>query len=156
MKKIVAIFMTIFSVNLFALSFSVAPTEFNISLDKNQLYEAYIMNNTFSPLRIEIYKEDIKGYEDKSITEDIIVFPKIVSIRPGGKQLVRFKVKPNPERKKGVYKSLLVFRENPNNIKTVSKSTKDGFETKLNFITEIAIGVRGEKKWKKFYHYYFY
>ena len=146
MKKIVAIFMTIFSVNLFALSFSVAPTEFNISLDKKQLYEAYIMNNTFSPLRIEIYKEDIKGYEDKSITEDIIVFPKIVSIRPGGKQLVRFKVKPNPERKKGVYKSLLVFRENPNNIKTVSKSTKDGFETKLNFITEIAIGVRGEKK----------
>ena len=136
------------STNLFALSFSIAPTEFDISLDKNQLHEAYIMNNTFSPLRIEIYKEDVKGYEDKSITEDIIIFPKIISIRPGGKQLVRFKVKPNPSREKGVYRSLLVFRESPNNVKTISKNENGNFETKLNFITEIwqNSGVKGEKK----------
>lgn len=146
MKKILIMIMILFKVKLFALSFSVAPTEFEISLEKNQLYEVYIMNNTFSPLRIEIYKEDIKGYEDKSLTEDIIIFPKIVSIRPGGKQLVRFKIKPNPARKKGSYRSLLVFRENPNSIKTISKTSTDDFETKLNFITEIAIGIKGEKK----------
>ncbi|MGK4199579.1 hypothetical protein [Fusobacterium sp. HC1336] len=147
MKRILVILVVVLcSTNLFALSFSIAPTEFDISLDKNQLHEAYIMNNTFSPLRIEIYKEDVKGYEDKSITEDIIIFPKIISIRPGGKQLVRFKVKPNPSREKGVYRSLLVFRESPNNIKTISKNENGNFETKLNFITEIAIGVKGEKK----------
>lgn len=147
MKKILVILVVVLcSTNLFALSFSIAPTEFDISLDKNQLHEAYIMNNTFSPLRIEIYKEDVKGYEDKSITEDIIIFPKIISIRPGGKQLVRFKVKPNPSREKGVYRSLLVFRESPNNVKTISKNENGNFETKLNFITEIAIGVKGEKK----------
>lgn len=146
MKKILTVLMLVFQAKIFALSFSVAPTEFDISLDKNQLHEAYIMNNTFSPLRIEVYKEDIKGYEDMSMTDDIIIFPKIVSIRPGGKQLVRFKVKPNPERKKGVYRSLLVFRENPNNVKSIAKNKDNGFETKLNFITEIAIGVKGEKK----------
>ncbi|MBM6690427.1 MAG: hypothetical protein IAA47_02395 [Candidatus Fusobacterium pullicola] len=147
MKRILVILVVVLcSTNLFALSFSIAPTEFDISLDKNQLHEAYIMNNTFSPLRIEIYKEDVKGYEDKSITEDIIIFPKIISIRPGGKQLVRFKVKPNPSREKGVYRSLLVFRESPNNVKTISKNENGNFETKLNFITEIAIGVKGEKK----------
>lgn len=147
MKRILVILVVVLcSTNLFALSFSIAPTEFDISLDKNQLHEAYIMNNTFSPLRIEIYKEDVKGYEDKSITEDIIIFPKIISIRPGGKQLVRFKVKPNPSREKGVYRSLLVFRESLNNIKTISKNENGNFETKLNFITEIAIGVKGEKK----------
>lgn len=147
MKRILVILVVVLcSTNLFALSFSIAPTEFDISLDKNQLNEAYIMNNTFSPLRIEIYKEDVKGYEDKSITEDIIIFPKIISIRPGGKQLVRFKVKPNPSREKGVYRSLLVFRESPNNVKTISKNENGNFETKLNFITEIAIGVKGEKK----------
>ena len=147
MKRILVILVVVLcSTNLFALSFSIAPTEFDISLDTNQLHEAYIMNNTFSPLRIEIYKEDVKGYEDKSITEDIIIFPKIISIRPGGKQLVRFKVKPNPSREKGVYRSLLVFRESPNNVKTISKNENGNFETKLNFITEIAIGVKGEKK----------
>lgn len=147
MKRILVILVVVLcSTNLFALSFSIAPTEFDISLDKNQLHEAYIMNNTFSPLRIEIYKEDVKGYEDKSITEDIIIFPKIISIRPGGKQLVRFKVKPNPSREKGIYRSLLVFRESPNNVKTISKNENGNFETKLNFITEIAIGVKGEKK----------
>ena len=147
MKRILVILVVVLcSTNLFALSFSIAPTEFDISLDKNQLHQAYIMNNTFSPLRIEIYKEDVKGYEDKSITEDIIIFPKIISIRPGGKQLVRFKVKPNPSREKGVYRSLLVFRESPNNVKTISKNENGNFETKLNFITEIAIGVKGEKK----------
>lgn len=147
MKRILVILVVVLcSTNLFALSFSIAPTEFDISLDKNQLHEAYIVNNTFSPLRIEIYKEDVKGYEDKSITEDIIIFPKIISIRPGGKQLVRFKVKPNPSREKGVYRSLLVFRESPNNVKTISKNENGNFETKLNFITEIAIGVKGEKK----------
>ena len=147
MKRILVILVVVLcSTNLFALSFSIAPTEFDISLDKNQLHEAYIMNNTFSPLRIEIYKEDVKGYEDKSITEDIIIFPKIISIRPGGKQLVKFKVKPNPSREKGVYRSLLVFRESPNNVKTISKNENGNFETKLNFITEIAIGVKGEKK----------
>ena len=156
MKKFIILLLVVFQTKLFALSFSIAPTEFHVSLDKNQFYEAYIMNNTFSPLRIEVYKEDVKGYEDKSLTDDITIFPRIISIRPGGKQLVKFKVKLDPKREKGVYRSLLVFRESPNNIKTVSKSNNNSLETKLNFLTEIAIGVKGEKKWKKIYWYYFY
>lgn len=146
MKKVLIMLVTLSVTKIFALSFSIAPTEFHISLDKNQLYEAYIMNNTFTPLRIEVYKEDIKGYETRGLAEDIIIFPKIISIRPGGKQLIRFKIKPNPNREKGEYRALLVFRESPNNVKTVSKNIDSNFETKLNFITEIAIGVKGEKK----------
>lgn len=146
MKKILIMLITISATKIFALSFSIAPTEFYVSLDKNQLYEAYIMNNTFTPLRIEVYKEDIKGYESKSLAEDIMIFPKIISVRPGGKQLVRFKIKSNPEREKGEYRALLVFRESPNKVKTISKNNNENFETKLNFITEIAIGVKGEKK----------
>lgn len=143
MKKLL-IFLII-SFSTFALNFSIAPTKFDLDLSKNETKEAYIINNTSAPLRVEIYLDKAEGYEDKNLNSNIVVFPKLVSVKPGGKQSIRFKVKSSEELEKGEYKSLLVFREKPKEIKQKTQESEE-FSTDFNFITEIAIGVRGEKK----------
>lgn len=129
-----------------ALNFSVAPTEFKVDLNKNSIEEVYLMNNTATPLRIETYVETARGYDGKDLNEEIVIFPKKISIRPGGNQTIRFRVKAT-ERELGQYKSLIVFREIPQQIKKEKVDGKrNNFETNLNFVTEIAIGVTGEKR----------
>ena len=88
----------------------------------------------------------IPEYLENNLIDDIVIFPKIISIRPGGKQTIRFKVKENKNKQIGVYKNLMVFREVPNRIKKISTNSESQFSTKLSFITEIAIGIKGEKK----------
>lgn len=144
-KKILCGFLLI-TIECFSLNFSIAPTEFEVDLTKNATYEAHILNNTAESLRIEIYLENALGYEEKTLIDDIIIFPKVVSIRPGGKQTIRFRIKENKLKQKGSYKSLLVFREKPSKIKKHTDRMNQNFSTKLSFITEIAIAIKGEKK----------
>ena len=149
LKKLILIFLLGFK--SFSLNFSIAPTEFEVDLNKNSIHEVYVMNNTAEPLRIEAYTEIIPEYLENNLIDDIVIFPKIISIRPGGnrpggKQTIRFKVKENKNKQIGVYKNLMVFREVPNRIKKISTNSESQFSTKLSFITEIAIGIKGEKK----------
>lgn len=145
MIKIVSLLYFIVFVVSFSLNFSIAPTSFNLDLSKNETNEAYIINNTSAPLRIEIYLDEAEGFENKSLSSNIMIFPKLISVKPGGKQSVRFKIKSTEKLEKGKYKSLLVFREKPKEIKQKTEED-DGFSTEFNFITEIAIGITGEKR----------
>lgn len=148
MKKIFAFLMTfIIGINLYALNFSVAPTSFKVELKKTVTQEVYIINNTSAPLRIETYLEAAESFENFNLNDNITVFPKMISIKPGAKQTIRFRVKPNTEMADGEYKSLLIFKEVPKEIKTtiVSDENNKGLSTELTFITEVAIGVSGIK-----------
>ena len=148
MKKIFVFFMTfIIGINLYALNFSVAPTSFKVELKKPVTQEVYIINNTPAPLRIETHLEAADSFENFNLNNDITVFPKMISIKPGAKQTIRFRIKPNPEMKNGEYRSLLIFKEVPKEIKTVITDNQNnkGLSTELTFITEVAIGVSGIK-----------
>lgn len=149
MKKIILIFiLAIFSTLSYSLNFSIAPTKFEVDLNKRETQEAFIINNTSSPLRIEVYLDTLEGYEEKNLNSNIVIFPKKVSVRPGGKQTVRFRVKDIENLKDGEYKSLLVFKEIPKDIKTTGTNKSDEIITEFSFITELAvriIGVKGEK-----------
>lgn len=133
-------------ISVYALNFSIAPTKFQVDLDKIETQEAYIINNTSTPLRIEVYLDVAQGYEGRDLNSNIVFFPKLVSVKPGGRQSVRFRLKDIEELKKGEYKSLLVFREKPQQIKKIDKSEEKEVTTEFNFITEVAIGIKGEKK----------
>ena len=137
----------IIGINLYALNFSVAPTSFKVELKKTVTQEVYIINNTSAPLRIETYLEAAESFENFNLNDNITVFPKMISIKPGAKQTIRFRVKPNTEMADGEYKSLLIFKEVPKEIKTtiVSDENNKGLSTELTFITEVAIGVSGIK-----------
>lgn len=152
MKKILYFFIfTISYFSSYALNFTIAPTSFEVDLDKVETHEVFVINNTVTPLRLEVYVDTAKDYEKKSLNSNIVIFPKKISIKPGAKQIVRFRVKVPKELEKGKYKSLLVFREIPSELKqkVEIKSTNEGVATNLSFITEIAIGVTGIKGGKE-------
>lgn len=142
MKKIFLLFIFLYTVS-FGLNFSVAPTKFELDLKKSTTNEVYIINNTAKPLRLDVYLETPEGYEKNNLDDKITIFPKVVSVKPGAKQTVRFKVKVDKDMPKGKYKSLLVFRERPSDIKSKSQNKSEGLSTSITFITEIAIGVTG-------------
>lgn len=146
MRKISLLFVIfMMSKIMYGLNFSIAPTKFNINLNKIETQEAYIINNTAEPLRVEVYVDTAEGYEKNNLNSNIVIFPKIISVKPGMKQVVRFRVKPSKDMAKGKYKSLLVFRELPKNIKVIDNENSKKFETDFKFITEVAVGVNGIK-----------
>ncbi len=148
MKKIFMFLMAfIIGINLYALNFSVAPTSFKVELKKPITQEVYIINNTPTPLRIETYLEAADSFENFNLNDDITIFPKIISIKPGAKQTIRFRVNPRIEMTDGEYKSLLIFKEVPKEIKTIIADDENnkGLSTELTFITEVAIGISGIK-----------
>lgn len=148
MKKIFAFLMTfIIGTATYALNFSVAPTSFQVELKKPVTQEVYIINNTPVPLRIETYLEAAESFDNFNLNDSITVFPKMISIKPGAKQTIRFRVKPEAAMADGEYRSLLIFKEVPQEIKTVvvNDQNNKGLSTELSFITEVAIGVSGTK-----------
>lgn len=149
MKKLLFIILLLnISILSYSLNFSVAPTGFVVDLKSSTTKEIYITNNTSQPMRLEaFFTSDPEFGEKYNLNSDITIFPKTISIKPGSKQTVRFRVKPDPKIQSGEYKSYLTFREVPQNIKTVpNKNTENkSLETSLNVITEIAIGIYGQK-----------
>ena len=143
-KVIVVIIFFITNIVTLCLNFSVSPTKFEVDLSKDGTYEAYLLNNTPTPLRIEVYTEVPKGYEENNLNKNIVIYPKKISIKPGGKKEIRFKVKSIKNINKKTYKTLLVFRESLPNIKEKIETRNSRVNMDLSFITEIAIGVYGK------------
>lgn len=143
-KAIVVIIFFITNIVTLCLNFSVSPTKFEVDLSKDGTYEAYLLNNTPTPLRIEVYTEVSKGYEENNLNKNIVIYPKKISIKPGGKKEIRFKVKSIKNIDKKTFKTLLVFRESLPNIKEKVETRNSRVNMDLSFITEIAIGVYGK------------
>lgn len=107
MRKIgVFIIFFIVSVVTYCVNFSVSPTKFEVDLSKNNIFEVHLLNNTSKPLRLEVYTEIPVGYEDSNLNDNIVIFPKKVSIKPGGKKEVRFKVEAIENKEKKNFKTL--------------------------------------------------
>lgn len=145
MKKIIFIMQFIFfSITAWSLNFSIAPTKFEADLSKTTNHEAYLINNTSKPLRIKVYTETPKSYENYNLNENITIFPKMISIKPGAKQEIRFRVKPSENMEDGEYRSFLVFKEMPGEIKKETADKTEELITDLKVVTEVAVNVFGE------------
>lgn len=145
MKKIIilAVFIILETVAM-ALNFSIYPTRFEVDLTKSNTYEMYIVNNTDLPLRVGIASESDKNFGvDYNLNSVIRVFPKTVSVKPAGKQVVRFRVTPSEKIKDGEYKSHIVFTEIPSSIKTKNVNIEN-ISSEVQMITSILISVYGK------------
>lgn len=143
MKKILSMYLFfVFNICIMAFNFSVAPTKFSVNLKKINTNEIILINNTSSPMRLESYLEIAKGYEKYNLNDGIKLYPKMVAIKPGGKQVVRFRVKPIVFKEEGEYKSYIVFREIPLKNNKDSKKNND-LDVQLKMITEVGISVYG-------------
>lgn len=148
MKKIfyTILMLIIFNIS-YSLNFTAAPVSFEIDLNKAVTEEIFLINNTPTPLRIEAYVDTLEGYEEKNLNSNIVIFPKKISIKPGGKQVIRFRVKPSENMEKGKYKSLLVFQEIPSKIEeNITGETSKNVSAGFKLITELAIIVTGVKE----------
>lgn len=143
MKKIINLFLFIVtSITVSAFNFSVAPTKFELDLKKINTNEIVLINNTSSPMRLESYLETPKGYEKYNLNDKIKLYPKMIAIKPGGKQIVRFRVKTKEIVSDGEYKSYIVFKEIP--IKKGGNRKKiNDLDIKIKMITEVGISVYG-------------
>ncbi|MCF2627840.1 fimbria/pilus periplasmic chaperone [Fusobacterium mortiferum] len=144
MKKIITLCLFIIIGTLsFALNFTIYPTKFEVDLSKSSTQEMYIVNNTDSPLRVGIAPESDKKFgENYNLNSNIKVFPKVVSVKPAGKQIVRFRVIPDKNLKDGEYKSYITFTEIPAEIKR-SEEVSENISSEVQMITAIMISVYG-------------
>lgn len=147
MKKLLFIVLLLnLSILSYSLNFSVAPTGFSVELNKPSTQEITILNNTTEPLRLDaVFQTDSDFGEKYNLNSTLTIFPKTISLKPAGKQTVRFRVKPDSSIQDGEYTSLLTFTEIPGEIKTVSSNNKNNVSSNLNFITKISISVYGYK-----------
>ncbi len=145
MKRIYIFFiMLIITALSYGFNFSVAPTSFELDLNKTATSEIYIFNNTSQPLRIETYFEEDKDFgAEYNLNKNIAVFPKTVALKPGGKQTVRFRVRPGKDLKDGEYKSYIFFKELPHEIKSKAKEENKGGGANVTILTELGISVYG-------------
>lgn len=148
MKKIFLLINFIFiSIISYGLNFSVAPTKFEIDLEKLTTSEVYIINNTTEPMRLETYLENDKDFgEEFGFKDQLMVYPKKIAIKGGASQTVRFRVKPSSKLPDGELKTYIVFKESPQGIKFKGKKDEEQ-QTKSNIsiLTEIGIPVYGYK-----------
>lgn len=140
-KLYISIIFCLFSMIVQGFNFSVAPTRFEVNLDKIVTNEITLLNNTTKPMRIESFMETAPGYEKSDLNESIKLYPKLVSIKPGGKQVVRFRIKPESNMKDGEYKSYVVFKEVALKEKSKGELKKVGAQIKM--LTELGISVYG-------------
>ena len=128
----------------FALDFSVYPTNFNLDITKVNTEELYIINNTTTSLKIEVFPETSEDYGEKhSLNSDIKIFPKMVVIKPAGKQAIRFRVLPS--KKEGEFKSYITFKELPK-IAHQENNTNNSVQSNIGILAEISIPVYGRGK----------
>lgn len=141
LKKMGTLLFLLMSICAAAFNFSVAPTRFEIALDKVNTNEIVLINNTAEPMRLESFLEIPEGYEKYNLNNSIKLYPKMVAIKPGGKQIVRFRVKPGANMENGEYKSYVVFKEIP--IKNKAIENKNSLDVQIQMITEVGISVYG-------------
>lgn len=144
MKKIIAVLFMLMAGISYSLSFTVYPTKFDVDSKKGGIYEVEVMNNTLEPLRIEIFPEaDEEFGKEYNINKNITIVPKSIFLKPGATQLARFRFRPDGNIKDGQYKSNLIFKEIPAEIKTEKKveEKSNTVVSNIRFITEMAIPV---------------
>lgn len=146
MKKFLFIILLLsISILSYSLNFSVYPTGFIVDLKKVSTHEITITNNTSEPMRLETYFEADPSYSEKyNLNSNATIFPKTVSLKPAGKQTIRFRIKPDSKIQTGEYKSFLVLKEMPPEIKTTSPIKAGEVKTAVNMITKVNIGVYGQ------------
>lgn len=143
MKKIIVGIFIILTTITNAISFTVYPTRFEIDSKSVGIYEAEVVNNTEEPLRVTMYTEEDDNFgKEHNINENIVVVPKNIALKPGASQTVRFRFKPDKNKIDGEYKSNIIFKEIPLDIKSVSKAeNNENMTSNVRFITEMAVPV---------------
>ena len=145
MKKIVLIIYLLIGSFVYA-DFEVAPQIQYINLDRPGTIQLHLKNPTKKLKKIKIYAETPKDQKDPKIdmTSWVIIYPKIVYLKPNSKQLVRLAVRAPKGLAAGEYRSYLVFEELPTTKYNAEKDTNTK-SASLNILYKIISTMYGYK-----------
>lgn len=143
--KIVFTLLSLFLLNssLFAMSIQVAPQRFIFRIDRPVTEEVIVTNTSQQQIRVKIYPEMVpKQISEEYLGEWVVIYPRVLSLEPGQKRLVRFSVRPPENLENGEYRSLLFFEELP----PPNESTTSQGKLELNFqlLTKLGINLYGQ------------
>jgi len=149
-KLIMCIYLLLFSV-IFA-NFQVAPQVQQIDLERAGTQKIYLKNDTNKLKKIKIYSERPKDQKTKDLYmgDWIIVYPKIVYLKPNSKKVIRMAARPPQNLVDGEYRSHLVFEEIPVKKYDTSEKNDDNVEVNLDIIhilVSTVYGYSGELKY---------
>jgi len=135
MLKKVIIFMYLFMTSVLFANFQVAPQIQKMDLKRPGTHKIFLKNDTNKLKKIKIYSERPRDQKTKDLYmgDWIIVYPKLVYLKPNSKKVVRIASRPPKDLPDGEYRSNLVFEEIPT--KKYDNSEKD--ETKVGVNIEI-------------------
>ncbi|MEI6856993.1 hypothetical protein [Psychrilyobacter sp.] len=147
MLKKMIIYLFLFS-RLYA-NFEVAPQIQELSLDRQATQKIYLKNGTKKLKKIKIYSrrpEDQKT-KDLYMGDWIIVYPKMVYLKPNSKKIIRMAARPPKGLVDGEYRSHLVFEEMP--VKKYDNTEKDdekvGIDLEIvHILVSTVYGYRGK------------
>lgn len=113
-------------------NFQVAPQVQKISLDRPGTQKIYLKNGTNKLKKIKIYSERPEDQKTKDLYmgDWVIVYPKIVYLKPNSKKVIRMAARPPKGLVDGEYRSHLVFEEIP--VKKYDNSEKDKNKVEVN------------------------
>lgn len=135
MIKKVIMFMYLLMTSVLFANFQVAPQVQKMDLKRPGTHKIFLKNDTNKLKKIKIYSERPRDQKTKDLYmgDWIIVYPKLIYLKPNSKKVVRIASRPPKDLLDGEYRSNLVFEEIPT--KKYDNSEKD--ETKVGVNLEI-------------------
>lgn len=118
---------------------SINPTKIELNLSCNSVTNIYLMNNGNKVVKLLPYFETPMEFQNNSLELMLECFPKFITLKPKEEKIIKlvFKNKNNILKKNESYKSYIIFKELPNDSKSLSN--KD-----IIILNEIGIGIIGQ------------
>lgn len=118
---------------------SINPTKIELNLSCNSVTNIYLMNNGNKVVKLLPYFETPMEFQNNSLELMLECFPKFITLKPKEEKIIKlvFKNKNNILKKNESYKSYIIFKELPNDSKSLSD--KD-----IIILNEIGIGIMGQ------------
>ena len=130
------IFSTIILSNEFNLSISL--TKIELDLNSNSVTDIYLINNGNKTVKLLPYFETPEEFQNNSLESMLQCFPKFIILKSKEEQLIKLVYnKKDTIKKNENYKSYIIFKELPNDSKSL-------LNEEMIIVNEIGIGIIGK------------
>ena len=130
------IFSTIMQSNEFNLSIS--PTKIELDLKKSSVTDIYLMNKGDETIKLLPYFETPEEFQNNSLESTLECFPKFIILKSKEEKLIKLVYNKKDNIKKNEnYKSYIIFKELPNDSKSL-------LNEEMIIVNEIGIGIIGK------------
>lgn len=117
---------------------SINPTKIELDLKKSSVIDIYLMNKGDETIKLLPYFETPKEFQNNSLESMLECFPKFIILKSKEEQLIKLVYnKKDIIKKNENYKSYIIFKELPNDSKSL-------LNEEMIIVNEIGIGIIGK------------